>query len=77
MAYTSEEKQAAAARLAAIKAGLAEKGIKYYVSAARTIDKNVNGKKLNNVMNGSNLHEKSLLLLEVVAGIRHAEAVLS
>jgi hypothetical protein len=29
------------------------------------------------VMNGSNLHEKSLMLLEVVAGIRQPEAVLS
>jgi ABC-type Zn uptake system ZnuABC Zn-binding protein ZnuA len=75
MAYTSEEKQAAAARLAAIKEGLAEKGIKYYVSAAKAIDKTVNPKKLNNVMNGSNLHERSLLVLEVVAGIRELAAV--
>jgi len=75
MAYTSEEKQAAAARLAAIKEGLAGKGIKYYVSAAKAIDKNVNPKKLNNVMSGSNLHERSLLVLEVVAGIRELAEV--
>jgi prophage antirepressor-like protein len=73
MAYSNQEKQEFAERVAEVKKALRKKGIKYYGSAARVLDENANQKLLHNVMQGQTQNEGALALLERVAGIEKPE----
>jgi hypothetical protein len=74
MAYTNDEKQGYDLRLKVVKERFAEKHIKYYAPIALALDPSASSKRLNNVMNGSQRHEASLVLLERIAGIEQLES---